>query len=196
MTLDAYYRLRYYSTVLRATAEPLSSIAVPSTTMCDGTKKTALYRGYGFSSGYYDGLRCAYAPPYSGMKSQADGYIIYSSDFWVPSNILVGTGTTPPTAADYCMENELVDELTFQSVATRVYDDGRLVYFKTMTNNSGETLTITEVGLSEGWMNNATLSTGNPKPQVLVMREVLEEPIVVAPGGTFTVSVTHKFQIA
>ena len=194
MLLDAYYKMRYYEALLQGRASSSFYLTVPKTVDCSGVAHTTIYCGYSSSNYgyYYPGVRTVYAQPYEGMLSQTAKLALSVRP---RSNIIVGTGTTPPAADDYCMESEIVDGLTCQSSEWRMHDDGRLIYYKTMTNNSGATLTITEVGLAEFWCTSGSTYIAT-HPQVLVMREVLEEPIVVEPGETFTVSVTHKFQIA
>ena len=191
MILNAYYRLRFYeNTLLRTVAgSQLNTIATPSTTMCDGTTYAALCAGENGTE--YPGTWSAYRVPYNGMRSQT---VAVSYGAFNYANILVGTGTTAPAADDYRLENELVDELDCLSVTYEYTADGALRYYKTMVNVTDETITVTEVGLTEPWSVSASGTAA--QKQVLVMREVPEKPIVVEPGESFTVKVEHAFQVA
>lgn len=113
--------------------------------------------------------------------------------YW--SNLVVGSGTTPVTMEDYRIESEITT-LSCLSVSVS-YDpeNGTVTYDKTIKNTSSGTITVSEigiVGLMKYYSSVHTSNSGTTFP-VLCYREVLDTPIVVAPGESFTVSITHKF---
>lgn len=117
------------------------------------------------------------------------------ADYTDRPNLVVGSGTTPASASDYRLESEITT-LTC-SVITGVSDpiNGTVTYKKTMTNKSSETISVSEIGLVRpAWSYPSKGSTsGGTVFTVLGYREVLDTPIVVPAGDTFTVSITHKF---
>lgn len=105
--------------------------------------------------------------------------------------IIVGSGTATPTAADYCLENEITDaalKVTFNGSRNKQscncsYDSAPLLlqanttfYNSSMTN----TITINEVGL---------ITKDGTGASYLLYREVLEEPIPIGPDSSETLSI-------
>ena len=103
------------------------------------------------------------------------------------ANIICGTGNTPVTAQDYRLENQLVDEITFVSQGVVCDLTKRTVTMtKTLQNVSQEPVTIRELGYI------VHQQAGTENVNFLVAREVLDEPITVAPGETFMVPMTFQ----
>lgn len=91
--------------------------------------------------------------------------------------LLVGIGTTEPTENDYTLANQVVlTSVSFQCTNS----NGTLLptVTHTMTNNSGGTLIITEIGLYIGVYNN--------KLPCLLGRKLLDTPVTMEDGETYT----------
>lgn len=101
-----------------------------------------------------------------------------------------GTGTTPPTASDYFLENILTS--TSISVATpsavsfsRVdtYEEYSVTFG--VTNKTDNAITITEVGLIAALQSSGSYA--------LVDRTVLETPITIPAGQSKQITYTIRF---
>lgn len=91
--------------------------------------------------------------------------------------LLVGTGVTEPTVDDYKLANQVVlTHVSFQCTNS----SGTLLptVTHTMTNNTGSTLVITEIGLYIGVYNGS-------KP-CLLGRKLLETPVTMENGQSYT----------
>lgn len=138
-----------------------------------GTKVDNIY------SYYHAGcMNINYEDLVDGMKQQTE--IVSAMD------IVVGNGTTPVTADDFKIESEVFDGLQFVSMTKKGVSGSNgkmwIDYYKTMKNNTGETITISEIGLK-----NFMYAYQDNKHPILLTREILEQPIVVPNGGIFTV---------
>lgn len=92
-----------------------------------------------------------------------------------------GSGTTPPTKDDYCLENDIGDSVTLSSqgsTSVTVTDD-YVEYSATFGITAKETVAISEVGL---FMSN----------YVMVERTVLETPITIPAGQSKQVTYTIR----
>ena len=95
----------------------------------------------------------------------------------------IGTGTTPPKVTDYKMESE-IDASKYQASMSNIKvtnfdNEGSTQCINvTVTNISGEPLTVSEIGL-ENWGGSA----GSEKFHLLIAREVFDTPITISPGG-------------
>lgn len=190
MLLNAYYKMLFYEASMHSRYS--STITIPSIKTCDGAIQTNLCGGYYGTD--YAGIRKMFAQPTQSILSQTSKVSNQASPGIVPySNLIIGSGTTAVTADDYKVEEEITADVSCLSVSTTYnMTEGTIKFVKVIQNNSEtETLTVTEVGLSVVFHNNST--NGVNCPQILVYREILETPIVVAPGEDFAVSITHKF---
>ena len=94
----------------------------------------------------------------------------------------IGTGTTPPKVTDYKIENE-IDASKYQTSVSNIKvtnfdNEGSTQCINvTVTNISGEPLTVSEIGL-ENW-DSANID----KYHLLIAREVFDTPITIPPGG-------------
>ena len=92
----------------------------------------------------------------------------------------IGTGTTPPKVTDYKIESE-IDESKYQTSISNIKvtnfdNEGSTQCINvTVTNISGEPLTVSEIGL-ENWGSNDQF-------HLLIAREVFDTPITISPGG-------------
>lgn len=98
--------------------------------------------------------------------------------------IKCGTGTTPPSVDDYCLETP-IDSLTQVSTSytmNNYYEDNFLeTITTTLQNNTSEDITVNEIG--------AVGSTG--ATSALIARDVLSTPVVITAGSqkTFTIQI-------
>ena len=95
----------------------------------------------------------------------------------------IGTGTTPPKVTDYKMESE-IDASKYQTSVSNIKvtnfdNEGSTQCINvTVTNISGEPLTVSEIGL-ENWGG----SVDSENFHLLLAREVFDTPITIPPGG-------------
>lgn len=96
----------------------------------------------------------------------------------------LGSGTTPATINDYCMENQITSGLTQVNAptVTRVQDDDGVSYISTFVvrNTSEETMSISEFGMFGNSKESA--SSGSTNKVFMTEHTVLDEPIVIEPG--------------
>lgn len=101
----------------------------------------------------------------------------------------IGTGTTAVTADDYNLENDVTDSFTQQSyqLSQMVTNDGKFeTAFKfSGVNNSGNSITITEVGIRKYHHQN---NSGN-QFTYLIFRDLLPTPITVEAGQSINLIV-------
>ena len=97
----------------------------------------------------------------------------------------IGTGTTPPKVTDYKMESE-IDASKYQASMSNIQvtnfdNEGSTQCINvTVTNISGEPLTVSEIGL-ENWGGGIYDSD---QSHLLIAREVFDTPITIPPGKT------------
>lgn len=196
MWLDNYYIHQYAIFAASSKCQTSTGSATTGVAPCNVSSKTfrttnGTKRSYIRASGYPANPFAGSI--YPGIVSQTTNA---GSDDYGTSNLVVGSGTTPVTASDYKIESEITS-LSFVA-CTYEYDteSGTVTRRKTMTNTSSETITISEIGLVGfvGVASNATTTSASESPY-LGYREVLESPITVAPGETFTVTVTLQFPL-
>jgi len=105
----------------------------------------------------------------------------------------VGTGTTEPTADDYCLESE-DSALTYVSgSASGNYTSKNLsmggsvkTVVATFINNTTEAVKITEIGLFVNYAASFDLDgTNNTRRNFLMAREVID-PVEIGVGETYT----------
>ena len=95
----------------------------------------------------------------------------------------IGTGTTPPKVTDYKIENE-IDASKYQASISNIKvtnfdNEGSTQCINvTVTNISGEPLTVSEIGL-ENWGG----SVDSENFHLLIAREVFDTPITIPTGG-------------
>ena len=104
-------------------------------------------------------------------------------------DIIIGSGTTPPTYEDYKIEQQI--KLTVVGV-TIGYDelDKSTYCIKTLTNNTEESVTINEIGVITYCFSS--LSTTNKTKTILISRDVLAEGFIVAPGETINIKLKNN----
>lgn len=112
-----------------------------------------------------------------------------TSDYLWSTNtpqLIVGTGTTTPTLADYKLANYIYVPTTS---GTQTNSNAHLITVQTFQNTGSSSVTINEVGLIVSGNNN-------DYPQVLLTRSVLTTPVTIdaRASRTFTVDIDiNKF---
>ncbi len=104
--------------------------------------------------------------------------------------VCFGTGTTPPTADDYCLEKPITSGLivTTPSAVTYNSTDEYMEYIATFGVTATNTVTITEIGL-----RFAPYWNTNDKCYAMVDRTVLENPIEIPAGQAKQITYTIRF---
>ncbi|RLG80404.1 MAG: hypothetical protein DRO40_11225 [Thermoprotei archaeon] len=109
--------------------------------------------------------------------------------------LMVGNGSKAFEVDDYSLDSKIphgsnANQLVYgETTVENVVDDGSKLYFRiirTFSNNSGSSITVTEVGLAVAGADN--------KP--LIARDVLDSPVTVPNGGTLTVRYIIQYQYA
>lgn len=101
------------------------------------------------------------------------------------SELIVGSGNTPPTEDDYKLENKLDIEETNQ---TAIFKDKGLILIGNFHNRTSEAVTISEVALQ---FNNISSKTGS-NSGVILSRDLIT-PITIPSGETRTIQYTIEF---
>lgn len=107
-------------------------------------------------------------------------------------NVICGSGNTAPTIDDYCLETPFKTLGVVSSVYKQLVENDVIIgtsYIKTLTNNTGAEITINEVGV----VTTNSSSTVNDSTSILVERTVLESPITVPDGATFTITFNELY---
>lgn len=115
------------------------------------------------------------------------------------NNICIGTGVIPVTYEDYTLSGNILDNTKLAYVSSEVkYDSESRKVIKTATytytNETEESITISEWGLFRKWNTSSSSSAikfSNSSYNILLYREVLDTPIVIEAGTTGTI----KFKI-
>lgn len=100
-------------------------------------------------------------------------------------HLYIGTGTTPPTENDITLENPVTFTCPVLPQISRGDNYTTLLITFTFTNNTDETKTITEIGLCSR-MSSATSNN----PAILFNRRLLENPVIMNAGESYTFSFT------
>jgi len=122
-------------------------------------------------------------------RSQGAGYG-YGINFNIREGITVrlGTGTTTPTANDYCLSGDITSSISsLNYVMTLSSDEEGFKTQITVTgqNNGINTITLTEIGLCKPTYDS---SPDSPSNYILLTHDLLETPKVVAPGDNFSLT--------
>lgn len=107
------------------------------------------------------------------------------------TTVRVGTGDTAVTADDYDLANDVTNALSnvTNSQNLVVNDEGKLIttYLFSATNNTGNELTIKEVGIHKANIWGGS-NGSEPKNSCFLARKILDNPITVPNGTSFTVN--------
>ena len=193
MFLNAYYKLIAYSNMCMAMGYALNNTVLnfPQLKSCNGTLITQTCCSASNYNNYL--LDSPFCPPYKGMIAQNTNFSSTQSNTYPLANLIIGNGTTPPVATDYAIESEIYNNISFVALNTLINTTtGTITYEKTMKNDRNEEIIISEIGLSWPISTSTSYSSYNAY-QILVYREVLENPLTVQPGESFTISIQHQF---
>lgn len=114
---------------------------------------------------------------------------------------LIGSGTTPATDDDYCLENQIYGSSLASSASGITYGNDENGYYWlrtfTITNATASDITISEFGLL-GRANAAPTRGANTNSssywkRVLLLRSLLESPIVIRSGDAGLVTFRIDF---
>lgn len=100
--------------------------------------------------------------------------------------LIFGNGNTPPNN-DYSLSSEITSGLICNAIR-QAYTKSGMLYTSTITNNSSNPITITEIGLCEDCVVD-----GSRYGQAILGREEIE-PITLQPGDTK--SFTYKINLS
>ena len=103
----------------------------------------------------------------------------------------IGSGDTAVQASDYALATDITSNFSNVSVTSSTSADGnseKTITTISGTNTSGSSKTIKEVGITGivYWNPNSDEQT------ILLVRQILNDPIEVANGQTFTVTITWE----
>lgn len=101
--------------------------------------------------------------------------------------LIFGNGNTPPNN-DYSLSSEITSSLTCNAIR-QAYTKSGMIYTSTITNDSSNPITITEIGLCE----DCVVESGSNYGQAILGREEIE-PITLQPGDTK--SFTYKINLS
>lgn len=110
----------------------------------------------------------------------------------------VGTGSTPVSIDDYKLDTDVTSSFSDRQCTTEYSsEDGHMIITETWvgTNNTAEDITITEVGILNRFLSVVTTTSGVTTNNnaivkaVLLLRKVLETPILVPAGHTATITI-------
>ena len=96
--------------------------------------------------------------------------------------IFIGSGDTPPAPDDYKLENAV--ELNVIAASCFHYANGRTIVSRGFFNNTGEDVTIREIGCY-------VFVNSNPnQPLVMIGRKVIKTPVIIPDGQQYTFTYT------
>ena len=111
-----------------------------------------------------------------------------------PGSICLGTGNTPVTYDDFKLSGDLVANklIEIEDSAQMTYDTDKKcwkhVFQATYSNTTDTNLTISEWGLFRTQNGSAAKAYAEDGSSVLLFREVLSAPVVIAAGTTGTLT--------
>lgn len=107
--------------------------------------------------------------------------------------ILLGTGTTAPTADDYCLESQITENLSCDSVSVSRTTTTK-TYTATFSNSGTSDMTVTEIGYALRMCYYIRSSSNTyTYDNFLMDRTVLDTPVTIPAGESRTVTYTLSF---
>ena len=137
------------------------------------------------------------------LKLESSGNYLPNGNYWMPylthsltkattaglndsgTYLIFGNGNTPNN--DYSLSSEITSGLTCNAIKCAFTKSG-IIYTSTITNDSSNPITITEIGLCED-----CVSSSSSYGQAILGREEIE-PITLQPGDTK--SFTYKINLS
>lgn len=105
--------------------------------------------------------------------------------------IILGTGTTAPTADDYCLESQITENLSCDSVSVSRATTTK-TYTATFSNSGTSDMVVTEIGYVSRITHNYNFGDYY-WDDFLMDRTVLETPITIPAGESRTVTYELSF---
>lgn len=120
-----------------------------------------------------------------------------SMAFTGSTGIQIGSGTTPATENDYVLENRIASGYVASSVTYNfnvdAYGNPYLEYLFTITNNTQEDITISEMGyVQQCFASSVQGASASTKYNFLIDRTVLDNPVTIAASESAAVKYTLK----
>lgn len=116
-----------------------------------------------------------------------------SSTSYSYNDLRVGTGTTEPTADDYCLESENTTLTLVSASASGSYTNDSLsegnsakTIVTTYANNTSETVTISEVGYFIENAESYNLDKSSATKRNFLMAHEVIDPVEIGVGETYT----------
>jgi len=133
--------------------------------------------------------------------SDTDGTIVNASSNNSNYGIVIGQGTSAPTIIDYSLSIFIqngtgVSQMQYgavsvtSAVTNTSTNTGYITVTRTFTNNSGSSITVSEVGII-AWSGSGTLQTNQ---YYLIVHDLLPSPITVPNGSSLSIS--YEIQVA
>lgn len=118
------------------------------------------------------------------------------------AGIAVGSGSTPATVDDYCMESMITSGITatIPATATATYDNTHKQYVVskdvTIANTGSASITISEIGIlaSTKYANSVGASVSS-STTVLADRTVLDTPVTIPAGQSGVVRYEFRYDV-
>lgn len=105
--------------------------------------------------------------------------------------LMLGTGTTAPTADDHCLESPITTNLSCDSISVSRTSLIK-TYTATFANSGSSDITVTEVGFIICIYYNYSNSSEN-SDNFLMDRTVLDTPVTIPAGESRTITYTLSF---
>lgn len=102
--------------------------------------------------------------------------------------VIVGSGNTAPTTNDFCLSSRIssLTKTTSTAINPSQYNSFMYSIQTTYKNNTNENITVKEVGIATSFIN----LDDSPNAGILIVREVLDAPVVIKPQKSYTFSIT------
>ncbi len=178
-------------------------IDLPLTVKCDDG--TNLIPRVGFNNtDYYCGTYNMYGQILDVDRDESKAVWLIGS-----FKVAIGSGDTPFSEDDYCLENEIAnnyDSTSLPEKATKncclyfngITDDASVNIEIAGINNTANIWTINEIGIFTRVARPNTPDKGDqssssiPKKYCLILREVLQTPVIVEPGKQYSIQFKVK----
>lgn len=123
------------------------------------------------------------------------GRILTSLTDSYTGGVILGTGSTAPTANDYKLSSDIITTLTYTSTISRTKNDNghTLTVLFTITNTASEAITIGELGLI--YQGGRDYNYYDTNSRILIERTVLDEPVTIPSQGVGQITYTINLEL-
>lgn len=104
---------------------------------------------------------------------------------------VIGNGAQEPTASDFALDSDVTDDMSNYNVTVNTSaSNGEISTVITVTgmNNTGDAITIREVGIVKEITTTVWSNYSHVKKDLLIVKHLLETPKTVAAGEGFTLT--------